>query len=113
MEAINPIYAIRILFSPANKVGILILGSVFLATTGAEALYSDVGHVGKANIMGSWPYVFVCLSLNYLGQGAWILHNASYHAGNGEIHSLKLFLAICVFLPSPWLRSQLSLLPRH
>ena len=72
LEAINPIHAIRILFSPANKVGILILGSVFLATTGAEALYSDVGHVGKANIIGSWPYIFVCLSLKYLGHGAWI-----------------------------------------
>lgn len=79
LEAINPVHAIRILFSPANKVGILILGSVFLATTGAEALYSDVGHVGKANIMGSWPYVFVCLALNYLGQGVWILQNPNYH----------------------------------
>lgn len=86
LEAINPIHAIRILFSPANKVGILILGSIFLATTGAEALYSDVGHVGKANIMGSWPYIFVCLTLNYLGQGVWILHNGSYHAGNGDFN---------------------------
>lgn len=51
LDAINPIHALRILFSPANKVGILILGSIFLATTGAEALYSDVGHVGKSNIM--------------------------------------------------------------
>src|SRR5699024_5472335 len=77
----------------------LILGSIFLATTGAEALYSDVGHVGKSNIMGSWPYVFVCLILNYLGQGVWILQNANYHAGNGDFNpffeavpsSLRLF----------------------
>lgn len=75
LEAINPIWAVRILFSPANKVGIFILGSIFLATTGAEALYSDVGHVGKANIVGSWPFVFICLALNYLGQGVWILQN--------------------------------------
>ena len=99
LDAINPIHALRILFSPANKVGILILGSIFLATTGAEALYSDVGHVGKSNIMGSWPYVFVCLILNYLGQGVWILQNANYHAGNGDFNpffeavpsSLRLF----------------------
>ncbi|WP_127345520.1 KUP/HAK/KT family potassium transporter [Lactobacillus amylolyticus] len=83
LEAINPVCAIKILFSPANKVGILILGSVFLATTGAEALYSDVGHVGKANIIGSWPYVFICLALNYLGQGVWILQNPNFHtSGN-------------------------------
>lgn len=81
LEALNPLLAVKVLFSPANKVGILILGAVFLATTGAEALYSDVGHVGKGNIMGSWPFVFVCLALNYLGQGVWILENPNYHAG--------------------------------
>ena len=80
LQALNPIYAIKILFSPANKAGIFILGSVFLATTGAEALYSDVGHVGKANIYASWPYVFFCLMLNYLGQGVWILNNRNFHA---------------------------------
>ena len=78
LAAINPIYAIRLLFSPENKAGIFILGSIFLATTGAEALYSDVGHVGKKNIIGSWPFVFICLSLNYFGQGVWILNNPHY-----------------------------------
>lgn len=82
LQALNPIYAIRILFSPANKVGVFILGSVFLATTGAEALYSDVGHVGKSNIMGSWPFVFLCLSLNYLGQGVWILKHPTSNLAN-------------------------------
>ncbi|KRN09929.1 KUP/HAK/KT family potassium transporter [Lactobacillus gigeriorum] len=80
LEAINPIYAIKLLFSPDNKAGLFILGSIFLATTGAEALYSDVGHVGKSNIIGSWPYVFVCLSLNYFGQGVWILKNPDFKA---------------------------------
>ncbi|WP_310656167.1 KUP/HAK/KT family potassium transporter, partial [Lactobacillus jensenii] len=61
-----------------NKVGIFILGSIFLATTGAEDLYSDVGHVGKANIKGSWPYVFIWLVLNYLGQGVCILQNPGF-----------------------------------
>ena len=75
LQALNPIYAVRILFSPYNKAGFMILGSVFLATTGAEALYSDMGHVGKQNIYTSWPFIKVCLLLNYMGQGAWILSN--------------------------------------
>ncbi|WP_349612559.1 KUP/HAK/KT family potassium transporter, partial [Lactiplantibacillus plantarum] len=50
LKAFSPVYAVQVLFNPANKMGIFILGSVFLATTGAEALYSDMGHVGKANI---------------------------------------------------------------
>ncbi|MDG2978342.1 KUP/HAK/KT family potassium transporter [Latilactobacillus curvatus] len=73
LKALNPYYAIELLFSPENKVGILILGSVFLATTGAEALYSDMGHVGRLNIYGSWPYIALCLVLNYFGQGVWLL----------------------------------------
>jgi len=73
IRALNPYYAIQLLTSPENKLGILILGNIFLATTGAEALYSDLGHVGKKNIRVSWPYVKVCLILNYLGQAAWIL----------------------------------------
>jgi KUP system potassium uptake protein len=96
LEALNPVLAVKILFSPANKVGGLILGAVFLATTGAEALYSDVGHVGKGNIMTSWPYVFICLALNYLGQGVWILENPNYHAGNTDFN--PFFEA----LPSQW-----------
>ena len=75
LKAFNPLYAVRVLFSPANKAGFMILGSVFLATTGAEALYSDMGHVGKENIYLSWPLVKLCLILNYLGQGAWILES--------------------------------------
>jgi len=74
LRAFNPIYAIRLLFSPYNATGIFILGSVFLVTTGAEALYSDLGHVGKGNIHVSWPYVKVCLILCYLGQAAWIMN---------------------------------------
>ena len=77
LTALNPMYAIRVLFSPYNKVGFMILGSVFLATTGAEALYSDMGHVGRNNVYFSWPFVKICLILNYLGQGAWIIKNQS------------------------------------
>ncbi|MGP6411988.1 KUP/HAK/KT family potassium transporter [Streptococcus dysgalactiae] len=72
-KAINPYYALHLLFSPENHRGIFILGSIFLATTGAEALYSDLGHVGRGNIYVSWPFVKLCIVLSYCGQAAWIL----------------------------------------
>ena len=75
LKAFNPLYAVQVLISPLNKQGFMILGSVFLATTGAEALYSDMGHVGKENIFFSWPFVKISLILNYLGQGAWIIRS--------------------------------------
>lgn len=83
LRALNPYYAFKILVSPENKAGLFILGSVFLATTGAEALYSDMGHVGRKNILGSWPYIKICLLLNYFGQAAWILsvHRDPYYQG--------------------------------
>jgi KUP system potassium uptake protein len=73
-KALSPVYGIKLLFSSTNKAGFLILGSVFLATTGAEALYADLGHVGRKNIYGTWPWVKVALLLNYFGQGAWLLN---------------------------------------
>ncbi len=78
-RALNPLRGIRFLFDGSiNAAGLMVLGNVFLCTTGAEALYSDMGHVGKPNIYATWPFVKLCLILNYLGQGAWILaHNAS------------------------------------
>ena len=90
LRAFNPIYAVRVLTSPYNMAGIMILGSVFLATTGAEALYSDMGHVGKTSIYVSWPFVKACLILNYLGQGAWILTHQSDSA-LWAIHDLNPF----------------------
>lgn len=62
-KAINPYYALHLLVSPENHRGIFILGSIFLATTGAEALYSDLGHVGRGNIYVSWPFVKACIVL--------------------------------------------------
>lgn len=91
--ALNPLRGIQLLFSSYNKAGFMILGSVFLATTGAEALYSDMGHVGKLNIYGSWPYVKVCLILNYLGQGAWLMQ-ARLHPQNYPVTELNPFFAM-------------------
>ncbi len=71
LKALNPYYAIRIL--TVYPKGFWILGGVFLCTTGAEALYSDLGHCGRANIRYSWIFVKTCLILNYLGQGAQML----------------------------------------
>lgn len=73
LRALSPHYAIRILFSADNKQGFFILGSIFLCSTGAEALYSDLGHVGRRHIYATWPFVKLSLLLNYFGQGAWLL----------------------------------------
>lgn len=73
-KAFNPVYGIKLLASSGGR-GFLILGGVFLCTTGAEALYSDLGHCGRANIRVSWVFVKACLIINYLGQGAWLLAN--------------------------------------
>lgn len=75
-KCLNPYYAIELLSTYPH--GFYILGAVFLCTTGAEALYSDLGHCGRSNIRISWIFVKTCLILNYLGQGAWLLH---YHKG--------------------------------
>ena len=72
-KSFNPYYAIRLLTHYPN--GFFILGAVFLCTTGAEALYSDLGHCGRGNIRVSWVFVKSALLLNYLGQGAWLMHN--------------------------------------
>jgi KUP system potassium uptake protein len=73
LKAVNPWYAYHILMG--NPDAFLILGGVFLCTTGAEALYSDLGHCGRANIRISWIYVKTCLLLNYFGQGVWLWQN--------------------------------------
>jgi len=71
LRAFNPYYGIMLLIDYPN--GFFILGGVFLCTTGAEALYSDLGHCGKWNIRNSWVFVKTCLIFNYLGQGAWLI----------------------------------------
>lgn len=76
LKAINPWYAVN--FVTSYKDGFWLLGAVFLCTTGAEALYSDLGHCGRGNIRISWVFVKACLVLNYFGQGASLL---AHHKG--------------------------------
>ncbi len=95
LRALNPLYALRVLISPNNKAGLLILGSVFLCTTGAEALYTDMGHVGRANIFISWPFVKTCLILNYMGQCVWIIQNQN----NPAIQAIADLNPFYVMLP--------------
>ena len=71
LQSFNPYHGIKLLIEYPQ--GFYILGGVFLCTTGAEALYSDLGHCGKWNIRNSWIFVKTCLIINYLGQGGWLL----------------------------------------
>ena len=97
VRALNPVRGILFLFDgKLNAAGLMVLGSVFLCTTGAEALYSDMGHVGKSNIYVSWPFVKVCLILNYLGQGAWIITNHT----NESFNAIKDLNPFFEMLPS-------------
>lgn len=77
LRALSPVYAVRFLSEYPGA--FILLGAVFLCTTGAEALYSDLGHCGRKNIRISWIFVKTALILNYFGQGAWLLTN--YKAG--------------------------------
>ncbi len=94
LKSFNPYYAINLLWNYPG--GILLLGAIFLCTTGAEALYADLGHVGLKNIRVSWMFVKASLILNYLGQGAWILSH-----GNEMSDTTNPFYAIMPswFLP--------------
>lgn len=93
LKALNPAYGINLLTKYPG--GFWILGAVFLCTTGAEALYSDLGHCGKINIRMGWGFVKVCLLLSYFGQGAWLLE----HQGT----SLNGIIPFFEIIPKPLL----------
>jgi KUP system potassium uptake protein len=78
LKALNPYYTI--LFLTKYPGGFILLGAVFLATTGAEALYSDIGHCGTKNIRISWIFVKTALVLNYFGQCAWLIAKGGLQA---------------------------------
>ena len=80
LKAVNPVYGFDLLVKYPG--GFWILGAVFLCTTGAEAMYSDLGHVGKKNIRVSWTFVKISLLLSYFGQGAWLLEHEGQFLGD-------------------------------
>lgn len=90
LNALNPKFAYNLLV--LHPGGFWILGAVFLCTTGAEALYSDLGHCGKKNIRIAWIFVKISLILNYFGQGAWLLNHEgkllSEFAGGNPFYSI-------------------------
>lgn len=86
LRALSPGYAIKFLAEYPGA--FVLLGAVFLCTTGAEALYSDLGHCGRRNIRISWIFVKIMLVLNYFGQGAWLMVN--HNAGSEAIPFFKL-----------------------
>lgn len=87
LRALNPVWVYRFLAEYPG--GFWLLGAVFLCTTGAEALYSDMGHVGRRNIRLSWIFVKICLILSYAGQAAFLMH----HLG-GRLEGTTTFYSI-------------------
>ena len=73
LKSLNPYYGFDLLINYPK--GFWLLGAVFLCTTGAEALYSDLGHCGRKNIQVSWMFVKFALVMSYMGQGAWLLNH--------------------------------------
>lgn len=99
LKSFNPYYAFNLLIH--HPAWFLILGAVFLCTTGAEALYSDLGHCGKRNITISWGFVKLMLILNYLGQGAWLLNiEGNYQRGVNPFYGImpEWFLIIGIIM---------------
>ncbi|HEU4717784.1 MAG TPA: KUP/HAK/KT family potassium transporter, partial [Bacteroidia bacterium] len=96
LKALNPWWAWRMLSE--HKGGFWLLGGVFLCTTGAEALYSDLGHCGRKNIQISWLYVKICLVLCYFGQAAWLMnaHDATLTPFFGIVPHWFFFPAVSI-----------------
>jgi KUP system potassium uptake protein len=112
LRAVSPVYAWELLTThQAGSAGFWTLGAVFLCTTGAEALYSDLGHCGRGNIRISWIFVKITLLLQYFGQGAWLLaHQGMLLDGRKPIFELLprefLFSGIMVATAAAVIASQ-------
>jgi KUP system potassium uptake protein len=103
-KAINPYYAYNLLVHFPS--GFWLLGGIFLCTTGAEALYSDMGHVGRNNIRISWIFIKICLILSYAGQTTWLIHA-------GKANDLSPFYNIipeAIYIPSVILASMATVI---
>lgn len=96
LKALNPMYAWDLI--TVYPGGFWLLGGVFLCTTGAEALYSDLGHCGKKNIEASWTYIKICLVLCYFGQAAWLVQHEGLVLGN--INSFFAMMPGWMFIPA-------------
>jgi KUP system potassium uptake protein len=86
LKSVNPVYAYQLLSKYPG--GFILLGAVFLCTTGAEALYADLGHCGRKNIQVAWIFVKVALLLNYFGQGAWLIANGAPEEGINPFYAI-------------------------
>ncbi|MCX8480589.1 MAG: KUP/HAK/KT family potassium transporter, partial [Sediminibacterium sp.] len=109
LKALNPYYGYKLLTQ--NTGGFWLLGAVFLCTTGAEALYSDLGHCGKKNIQFSWMYVKLALVCNYLGQGVWLLKQQGQILHNQNpfyeiMPSWFLLIGVCIATVATIIASQ-------
>jgi KUP system potassium uptake protein len=108
LKAINPVYVVRFLTQYPG--GFILLGAVFLCTTGAEALYSDLGHCGRTNIRISWIFVKITLLLNYFGQGAWVIVNGKSAIEHNPFFSIMpgwfLFIGILISTAAAIIASQ-------
>ena len=96
-KALSPHYAFNFLKNYSG--GFWLLGAVFLCTTGAEALYSDLGHCGRSNIRSSWIYVKSCLLIHYFGQGAYLLSHRNGLAITDEVKSTLSINAFFDLMP--------------
>ncbi|MBP6386524.1 MAG: KUP/HAK/KT family potassium transporter [Pseudarcicella sp.] len=112
-KALSPYYAYKLMITPnaLGESGFWTLGAVFLCTTGAEALYSDLGHCGRGNIRISWIFVKIALLLQYFGQGAWLLlHEGQILDGRKPIFELMpnefLITGICIATAAAIIASQ-------
>ncbi|MGZ3750626.1 MAG: KUP/HAK/KT family potassium transporter [Mucilaginibacter sp.] len=97
LKACNPYYGMHMLMT--HKSGFWLLGAVFLCTTGAEALYSDLGHCGRKNIQMAWIFVKITLLLNYFGQGAWVL-SQSVKPDYGSVNPFYAIVPHSFLIPS-------------
>jgi KUP system potassium uptake protein len=109
LKSLNPYYAYDLLVHFPN--GFWLLGAVFLCTTGAEALYSDLGHCGRQNIQVSWMFVKTALVINYMGQGAWLIaHMGESMEGLNPFYELMphwfLLAGICIATMAAIIASQ-------
>ena len=109
LKALNPYYGYKLLTQYTG--GFWLLGAVFLCTTGAEALYSDLGHCGKKNIQFSWMYVKLALVCNYLGQGVWLLkHQGQILYNQNPFYEIMpswfLFIGVCIATVATIIASQ-------